>query len=207
MSPRLSARYDAAAPDWGRRIARLGFPEAYRMLVAEACARLPVPSGRLSALDLGAGDGALAEALRLVIGPRVQLSLVDLSPAMLRAAKARLGPDAAQLIAGDIDTPDLVPGRYDIVASAHLVEHLPDLRAALRRMADLLRPGGTVILCVSRPHWCSRLVWFLWRHRPYSQRDVLAALADAGFAHLHSWQPPAGPPRRLSLAYAARKPG
>ncbi len=207
MSPRLSARYDAAAPDWGRRIARLGFPEAYRMLVAEAMARLPVPTGRVAALDLGAGDGALAEALRLVLGPRVRLTLLDLSPAMLRAAEARLGSGAARLVAGDLDTSDLDTESFDIVASAHLVEHLPDLRVALRRMADLLQPGGIIILCVSRPHWCNRLVWFLWRHRPYSQAEVFAALADAGFADLHCWQPPAGPPRRLSLAYTARKPG
>lgn len=207
MSVPLAARYEAIAPHWGRRIARLGFPGAYRALVSEALSRLPIGTAAPDVLDLGCGDGALAEALADLLGPRANLTLLDLSPAMLQAAEARLGPGRARLVAGDVMSAGLAAAAQDIVASAHLIEHLPDPRAALRRMADVLRPGGILILCVSRPHWCSRLVWFVWRHRVFPQDEMLAALAEAGLTDLCCWQPTAGPPRRLSLAYAGRKPG
>jgi demethylmenaquinone methyltransferase/2-methoxy-6-polyprenyl-1,4-benzoquinol methylase len=127
-----------------------------------------------------------------------------MSPAMLRAAEARLGRGRARLIAGDLDQ---APGEggYDIVLAAHLLEHLADPAAALARMANLLKPGGVLILSVSRPHWCSRLVWLSWRHRRFREAEMRALLDQADFRDLHCWQPPAGPPRRLSLAYAARR--
>jgi ubiquinone/menaquinone biosynthesis C-methylase UbiE len=206
MAGSLTARYEVAAPHWGRRLARLGFPAAYRAIMAEALARLPPKSGPLSALDLGAGDGAFAEALLDRLGPRLSLTLLDRSSAMLRAAEARLGPGRARLIAGDLDCDAVQRGSYDIVTAAHLLEHLPDPDAALAQMARFLKPGGLLILAVSRPHWCSRLVWLTWRHRRFRETELRAALARAGFVDPQCWQPPAGPPRRLSLAYAARRP-
>lgn len=207
MAGSLSARYEAAAPHWGRRLARLGFPQAYRAIVTEALRRLPVPTGHLTGADLGAGDGAFAEALLEVTEPRLSLTLLDASPSMLKAAEARLGPGRVQLIEGNLEHVALPSETHDLVAAAHLIEHLPDLDDALMRIFRLLRPGGVLILAVSRPHWCSRLVWLTWRHRRYSEADMRAALARAGMVEIQCWQPPAGPPRRLSLAYAARRPG
>jgi ubiquinone/menaquinone biosynthesis C-methylase UbiE len=206
MADRLTARYDAAAPTWGRRLAHLGFPAAYRAIMAEALRRCPLPEGPLAALDLGAGDGAFAEPLVHLIGPRLSLTLVDRSPAMLLAAEARLGPRRARMVVGDMAGLDLPKGSQDIVIAAHLLEHLPDPAEALVRMRGFLKPGGLVILAVSRPHWCSHLVWLGWRHRRFRETEMRRALVRAGFADIQCWQPPAGPPRRLSLAYAARRP-
>lgn len=206
MADRLTARYEAAAPTWGRRLAHLGFPAAYRAIMAEALRRLPLPQGPLSALDLGAGDGAFSEPLVDLAGPRLSLTLLDRSPAMLRAAEARLGPGRARMIVGDMAGVVLPWGSQDIVMAAHLLEHLPDPDTALADMLALLKPGGTLILAVSRMHWCSHLVWLAWRHRRFRDAEIRDALARAGFADLNCWQPPAGPPRRLSLACAARRP-
>jgi ubiquinone/menaquinone biosynthesis C-methylase UbiE len=205
MGRDLTARYEAAAPHWGRRLAWLGFPAAYRAMVAQAGDLLP-PAVTIRAVDLGAGDGAFAEALLEQFGPRLTLTLLDRSPAMLRAAEQRLGAGRAEMLAGDLDSPDLPPGSFDLVAAAHLLEHLPDPEAALRRMARLLKPGGTLLLAVSRPHWCSHLVWLTWRHRRFREAEMLGLLDAAGFVAVQSWHPTAGPPRRLSLAYGARRP-
>ena len=206
MADSLTARYEAAAPTWGRRLARLGFPAAYRAIMAEALRRLPPAPGPLSVLDLGAGDGAFSEPLVDLLGRRVSLTLLDRSPAMLRAAEVRLGPDCARIIVGDLALLCLPEGSQDIVIAAHLLEHLPDPGGALVRMQGLLKPGGLLILAVSRPHWCSSLVWLGWRHRRFREAEMRDALGRAGFVDLHCWQPPQGPPRRLSLAYAARRP-
>ncbi len=206
MADRLTARYEAAAPSWGRRLAWLGFPAAYRAVAARARDLLP-PAGTIRALDLGSGDGAFVEALLDQLGPRLKLTLLDLSPAMLRAAEKRLGQGRARLVVGDLDAPALSPGGYDLVTAAHLLEHLPDADLALRRMAFLLKPGGTLLLMVSRPHWCSHIVWLTWRHRRFRQAEILHRLHMAGFIGLQCWPLTKGPPRRLSLAYAARRPG
>ncbi|MCU0903742.1 MAG: class I SAM-dependent methyltransferase [Tabrizicola sp.] len=205
MTEGLLARYEAAAPFWGARLAKLGFPAAYRAIMAEAVRRLPTPPGPLAAIDLGSGDGAFAEALAAVLGERLKLTLLDPSPGMLAAAEARLGSGRARLVRGDLDQAPLAEGGYDVVLAAHLLEHLPDPGAALARMAGLLQPGGLLILSVSRPHWCSRLVWLSWRHRRFREAEMRAMLHKAGFTDLHCWRPIAGPPRRLSLAYAARR--
>lgn len=207
MTHGLAARYDAAAPEWGARLQRLGFPAAYRAIMAEALLRLPVPPGPLAAVDLGSGDGAFAEALVDRLGHRLSLTLLDPSPAMLKAAETRLGQGRARLVAGEFGHACLPAGGHDIVLAAHLLEHLPVPATALAQMLGTLRPGGLLILSVSRPHWCSRLVWLNWRHRRFRREEMLALLAGAGFVDLHCWHPPAGPPRRLSLAYAARRPG
>lgn len=207
MTRDLAARYEAAAPRWGRTLERLGFPAAYRRMVDEALRRLPLPDGPLAALDLGAGDGALAEALAVRLGPRLDLTLIDLSPAMLRAAEARLGRGRARLVVGDLANAPLPPGTVDIVAAAHVLEHLAEPERVLERVAAALKPKGIVLLAVSRPHWCSRLVRLLWGHRLFTEDDLRAALERAGFTEVQCWPLAAGPPRRLSRAYAARRPG
>ncbi len=207
MARTLAALYDAAAPTWGRRMRHLGFPAAYRAIMAEALLRFPPGAGPMTAIDLGAGDGAFAEALADRIGPRLSLSLLDCSAAMLQAADLRLGPGRARLIEGELDAADPPTGGYDVVVSAHLLEHLAGPEAGLARIGRFLRPGGLVILVVSRPHWCSWLVWLAWRHRRYREAEIRAALHGAGFVEIQCWAPPSGPPRRLSLAYAARTIG
>jgi ubiquinone/menaquinone biosynthesis C-methylase UbiE len=205
MADSLTARYEAAAPKWGRRLAWLGFPAAYRVIVAQSTDTLP-PVGPIRAADLGAGDGAFAEALLDRLGPRLDLTLLDRSPAMLRAAEMRLGEGRAKMAVGDLESASLPTGSFDLVSAAHLLEHLPDPEAGLARISQLLAPAGLLLMVVSRPHWCSRLVWLTWRHRRYSAAEVLRFLDRTGFVDLKCWCLPAGPPRRLSLAYAARRP-
>jgi ubiquinone/menaquinone biosynthesis C-methylase UbiE len=212
MTAALSARYDRAAPRWGTRMARLGFPAAYRGLAAEALRRFPLagpPGGPIAMADLGTGDGAFAESLLGALGrdrKRLQVTLVDSAPGMLEAARRRLGPDRARYVLGDADTVALPGAPFDLIGAAHVLEHVPDLHATLGRVRALLKPGGVLVLAVSRPHWCSRLVWLNWRHRMLDPATVRAALAAAGFLDPQDWRLAAGPPRRLSQAYAARKP-
>lgn len=206
MADHLTARYDAAAPAWGRRLAWLGFPAAYRRIVAQVMDAFPLAEGRIDVLDMGAGDGAFAEAVLHVLGRQAALTLVDPSAAMLTAAETRLGKGRVRLIAGNLDSASLVVSAYDLVAAAHLLEHLPDPEASIVRMTALLKPGGVLVLVVSRPHWCSRLVWLSWRHRRFPELEMRRLLAGVGLVDVRCWKPLAGPPRRLSLAYAARRP-
>jgi SAM-dependent methyltransferase len=53
------------------------------------------------------------------------------------------------LFLGDLFDPSIVPrARYDFVFSLGLVEHFADGTAAVRALADLLKPGGTLLTIV-----------------------------------------------------------
>jgi SAM-dependent methyltransferase len=111
--------------------------------MAEALNRFPPASGPLAAIDLGSGDGAFAEALVGHLGKRLSLTLLDPSPAMLKAAAAQLGPGRARLVVGDLDHAPAAENGYDVVIAAHLLEHLPEPVAALARMVASCALGGS----------------------------------------------------------------
>lgn len=99
------------------------------------------PPGAKSALDVGAGDGLLAADLRDRL-PRVTAIDVDLG---VVARAQTLRPDVGWVV-GDVLTHPLPPASFDVVASIATVHHLPDLGAALRRLAELTAPGGVLVV-------------------------------------------------------------
>jgi SAM-dependent methyltransferase len=73
---------------------------------------------------------------------------------------------------------------YDLVAVLDVVEHVEDDVAALRGMADVLKPGGAILVTVPAHPW----MWSAHdtvnhHHRRYSKATLDKAIADAGLAH------------------------
>jgi tRNA (cmo5U34)-methyltransferase len=94
-------------------------------------------------IDLGAGTGALSEAVLAKPGTRVKL--VDIDPAMLAVARERVGERAeyvnASFMAG------LAP--CDAVVASLALHHVADLdekRELYRRIHAVLRPGGVLAI-------------------------------------------------------------
>lgn len=118
----------------------------------ELARRLIVRGGReiRRFIDLGAGDGGLAE-LVLDLYPESTCVLVDFSAPMLTAAAERLAPKSGRwkIAEGDLSTPGwrgpLPKGaHYDAIVSRLAIHHLPDerKRALYQEAFDLLEPGG-----------------------------------------------------------------
>ena len=98
--------------------------------------------------EVGCGTGQmclyLARADRVVIG-------ADLTRASLllgAAAARRFGLDRVQFVETDLGRPGLRAGSFDVVYSSGVLHHTPNPRASFARLAQLARPGGTVVLGV-----------------------------------------------------------
>ncbi|MGX9890734.1 class I SAM-dependent methyltransferase [Streptomyces sp. NPDC002276] len=106
-----------------------------------------LPAAAADVLDLGCGTGTLS-LLAAEQGHRV--TGVDLSPAMVDLARAKLaGRDAAFLL-GDAATPPVGEQRYDVVLVRHVLWTLPDPARVLRHWHGLLRPEGRLVLIEGR---------------------------------------------------------
>lgn len=203
----LARRYDRAAPRWAREIARLGYPQAYRLLATRGLAAIaPDSKARpLRILDAGCGSGDFSCAVAQVAPGPMAVDLVDLSPAMLARAKAALaGLAEANAICGDLDDVLLDgEGCYDLVLCAHVIEHVPLPEALLARLRRMASPRGALLLVANRPHWCTWLVQLRWRTRAYPPEQIAQWLGSAGFGRVEHVSFASGPPSRTSMGYLA----
>ena len=103
-----------------------------------------LPSRPHRALDVGCGAGGLACRLA---GRGARVDAVDASPRMVERAAARCPDRGVRWLLGDVLDPGLAvdPAAYDVVTAVASLHHLP-LRPGLRRLAELVRPGGVLVV-------------------------------------------------------------
>lgn len=130
-----AADFDAE-PDHG-----LLDPEVRAAWAARLRAWLPEHPADL--LDLGCGTGSLS-LLAAEQGHRV--TGVDLSPAMVERARAKLAGSGARVLCGPADAPPVGAERFDVLLVRHVLWALPDPARVLRNWRELLRPGGRFVL-------------------------------------------------------------
>lgn len=126
------------------------------------------PAEEAEVLECGCGPAALwsAEAGRVPRGWRLTLS--DLSPGMLAAARRALAPtvlepafvraDAAQLPFDDAS--------FDLVVANHMLYHVPDMTLAVREFRRVLRPGGVLVATTNGADHMTELHDLAARHLP-----------------------------------------
>jgi SAM-dependent methyltransferase len=98
-------------------------------------------------LDFGCGSGHLLGLAREVFG--CETYGIELHPAGELGAR-RFG---FTLHAGPLETAPFPPASFDLVYSAQVLEHLPEPRTEVARLAALLAPGG--LLFVEVPNYGS----------------------------------------------------
>ena len=94
-------------------------------------------------LDVGCGDGILSAELCAMGVPHV-LGL-DVDRAVLDRARARHQGKAIEWVHGDIFKVALEPESFDAVVSVAALHHM-DAGRSLTRFAELIRPGGTMVI-------------------------------------------------------------
>lgn len=134
----VAGLFDRAAPTYGT--GDDFFADVARGLVAHA---KPRPGERV--LDVGCGRGAVLFPAAEAVGADGHVTGIDLSPGMveLTAGQAEEAGLANVTVAvGDAEEPDFPAGSFDLITGGMVLFFLPDVPAALRNYARLLRPGG-----------------------------------------------------------------
>lgn len=93
-------------------------------------------------IDLGCGTGNLTAVLLEKLGPAGRVTAVDLSPAMIQRARAKLADPRIRWCVADAASLPLAAAAYDRVVCFSAWPHFPDQFAVLREVCRVLRPGG-----------------------------------------------------------------
>jgi 2-polyprenyl-3-methyl-5-hydroxy-6-metoxy-1,4-benzoquinol methylase len=104
-------------------------------------------------LDFGCGTGWLSERIAQ-FGP---VTGVDLAADVIAAAQSRA--PHVKFLAGDLFLVPLPNAYYDIVVSQEVIAHIPNQKAYLDRVANLLKPTGYLILTTPNKFVMKRSDW------------------------------------------------
>jgi SAM-dependent methyltransferase len=127
-------------------------------------------------LDLGAGIGT--HSLQLV---RVADEVVALEPDGELASILRARVDGAvEVVEGDAAS---VAGPFDAIVCFNVLEHIADDEGTLRRLHELLAPGGALLLLVpAHPALYGTLDRSFGHERRYARRELHGKLVAAGLS-------------------------
>lgn len=114
---------------------------ALRMAGYVEAAVAPVARPDLEILEVGCGTGWLCT--RLADCGRV--TGVDLSDEVLARAQRR--EPRVRFIAGDFMSIELPPASFDVVVTLDTLSHVADQAGFVERIAELMRPSASLILC------------------------------------------------------------
>ena len=161
---------------------------AYERARPEILIHVPLSARRV--LDLGCATGTTGAALKR--RQDVEVVGVELEPAYASEAERHL--DRVIVADAEQPPPDLANARFDVLIAADILEHLKDPWTTLRRYAQLLDPGATVVVSLPNVgHWSTyaHLARGSWPRKPegifdathlrwFTLRDANELLVQAG---------------------------
>jgi SAM-dependent methyltransferase len=169
FDPRPAARKSNAAPlttpVYPKALLDLPPGEARQSLLAvHAILSAELTADRLMVYEAGGGATSF---LPLDIMRRAHVTVVDIDETQ------NLNNDYAdEKILGDIQTYRFQPDSFDLVICYNVIEHLPDVQAALQRFCECLKQNGLILIGAPNPRSLSGIVtkytphWFhVWFYR------------------------------------------
>lgn len=190
------AAYDALAPVWSATTDDGPYNGWLERPALRSLVDFPLAGRRV--LDLGCGAGGqaewLADAGAAVVG-------LDLSAAMIAAARQRTGGRASFVIADLAAALPFAPDSFDALTCSLALHYVEDWLVPLTSFASVLRPGGHAVVSLDHPfgpplpgqvagYFATELVADSWEKAGVRVRQrfwrrplgaVIDAFADAGF--------------------------
>jgi ArsR family transcriptional regulator len=156
-------------------------------------------------VDVGAGDGAMAELL----APRATtLTCVDPAPTMVAAGRARVAAlglaDVAFVAAPGEDLP-LADGSADSVLFLQSLQYVADPARALAEAARVLAPGGRLLVLTLASHAFAEAEAFGHRHRGFAPADLRRWTRGLGGHQLYTLPAETRLPRFQTLILCAER--
>ncbi|MEL6235303.1 MAG: methyltransferase domain-containing protein [Pseudomonadota bacterium] len=176
--------YDEAGAEAQKRVAMTGDMRAQRQALLD---RLALTRGA-NVLDVGAGNGIMAQEMLDIVGPEGRVDGIDSAEAMV--AMARVLCPGGRFRTGSAASLPFEAAAFDAVTTAQVLCFVDDRPAALAEMHRVLRPGGRLVILDS--DWDS-LVWAT--NRPDLLARILAVVTGV-YASAHV-------PRHLSAELRA----
>jgi DNA-binding transcriptional ArsR family regulator/SAM-dependent methyltransferase len=170
------------------------------------------------AIEVGTGDGRLIEVLSPMFK---QVVAIDRERAQLDRAAERLrqrGHDNVELFCADLsDAPALraLPacGSADVVFASRVIHHAPRPREAFQTLAELVRPGGSLLVLDYAPHEDEEMreaqadLWLGFSVEELIAYAAAAGLRDPAVQPLPKLFHPGGPDAHLTWhVLVARRP-
>jgi ubiquinone/menaquinone biosynthesis C-methylase UbiE/DNA-binding transcriptional ArsR family regulator len=181
--PASESFFGKHAPQWDQLRAQW-FGDTFHL---EALLALLNPHWTIA--DLGTGTGAMLPLL----SPHVQkIIAVDPSPAMLKAARARIKDQHlanVELRQGSVEALPIEKASVDVALLALVLAYTIDPAAALSEIKRILKPGGILLIVDLQPHNVDLFRKEL-NHRwmGFAQEQLHGWLKEAGFVHVR-WHP------------------
>jgi SAM-dependent methyltransferase len=134
------------------------------LLAVHGILRAVLPSGKLAIYEAGGGSTSF---LPLSVLDRAHVTVVDIDEDQIRN-----NTYAQETILGDIQNYRFKSESFDLVICYNVIEHLPDVKAALLGFCESLKPGGLILIGAPNPKSLSGVVtkysphWFhVWFYR------------------------------------------
>jgi 2-polyprenyl-3-methyl-5-hydroxy-6-metoxy-1,4-benzoquinol methylase len=153
----------------------------------------------LRILEVACGRGGFVRQLAIA---GACVTGCDFSSAALRAARTKIPETgltfSATLIQGDAQNLPFADNSFDLVVSCETIEHLPDVKSAVRGMHRVTRPGGKLLL--TTPNYANFMglyeIYSRFRHpthkddQPFDRRQwfpqILGWVREAGWTVLRT---------------------
>ena len=116
-----------------------------------------LPPTKLAIYEAGGGSTSF---LPLDVLGRAHVTGVDIDEDQIRN-----NDYAQETILGDVQSYRFAPGSFDLVICYNVIEHLPDVEAALLRFCESLKQGGLILIGAPNPNSLSGVVTKYSPHR------------------------------------------
>ncbi|WGD53818.1 class I SAM-dependent methyltransferase [Bradyrhizobium sp. CB1650] len=151
------------------------------LLAIHEVLRRELPRGRLTTYEAGGGSSSF---LPLDVLSRSHVTVVDIDEDQIRNNSY-----AQEAILGDVQAYRFAPESFDLVICYNVIEHLPDVQAALLNFREALKRGGMILIGAPNPHSLSGVVtkysphWFhVWFYRHIRGIKTAGLPGEAPFA-------------------------